>query len=72
MEGAFSVPLDVGIYAPHGEVHLAQPPRGVVRLLAVDGDFAQTATVCFDEFLELQEHAARPAAEIVDASENFD
>ena len=45
VEAALVVPADVGVDAAHGEVHLAQPPGGVVALLPVDGDVAEPAAV---------------------------
>jgi hypothetical protein len=67
---------DLRVDAADGEVHLREPPRRVVRLLAVDGDVAEFARVGFDELLALHEHAARAAARVVDAAlvgrEHFD
>ncbi len=42
---------DLCVDAADGEVHLGQPPGGVVRLLAVDGDVAELAAVRLDELL---------------------
>ena len=68
MEAALAVPLDVGVDAAHGEVHLAQPPGGVVRLLAIDGDVADAPAVLLHEAFGLHEHAAGAAARVVDAA----
>ena len=59
---------DLGVDAANGEVHLGQPPGGVVRLLPVDRDVADAAAVRLDELLALHEHAARAAAGVVDAA----
>jgi hypothetical protein len=59
---------DLCVDAADGEVHLGQAPRGVVRLLAVDGDVAELAAVGLDELLAANEHAARAAAGVVDAA----
>ena len=59
---------DLGVDAADREVHLGEPPGGVVRLLAVDRDVAELAGVRFDELLALHEHAAGAAARIVDAA----
>ena len=42
---------EVGVDAADGQVHLGQPPGGVVGLLAVDGDVAELAAVGLDELL---------------------
>ena len=64
-EGAFVVPLHLrGVDAADGEVHLGQPPSGLVAFLAVDGDVVDAALVFFDELFRLHEHAARAAAGI--------
>ena len=60
--------VNVGVDAADGQVHLGQPPRGVVRLLAVDADVAQPAAVGLHELLRLDEHAAGAAAGVVDAA----
>ena len=59
---------DLRVDAADGEVHLRQPPGGVVGLLAVDRDVAELAAVGLDELLALHEHAARAAARVVDAA----
>ena len=59
---------DLRVDAADGEVHLGQPPGGVVGLLAVDGDVAELAAVGLDELLAADEHAARAAAGVVDAA----
>ena len=56
----------VAVNAADRQVHLRQPPGGVVRLLAVDADVAHAAAVLGDELLRLHEHAAGAAARIVD------
>src|SRR5438093_2599916 len=50
------------------KVHLRQTPRGVVCFLAVDGNVAELAAVCFDKFLARHKHSAGTAAGIVNAS----
>jgi len=57
---------DLRVDTSDGEVHLCQPPGGVVRLLPVDGDVADLAAVGLDELLAGHEHAAGAAAGIVD------
>ncbi len=59
--------LDLCVDAADRQVHHAQPPRGVVRLLPVDRDVADPPLVRLDELLALHKHAARPTARIVDA-----
>ncbi|GIV04129.1 MAG: hypothetical protein KatS3mg015_2959 [Fimbriimonadales bacterium] len=59
---------DVSLDAADGQVHLAQPPGGVVRLLAVNADVADAPAVLLDELLGLNEHAAGTAAGVVDAA----
>ena len=59
---------DLRVDAADGEVHLGQPPGGVVRLLPVDGDVADAPAVRLDELLALDEHPAGAAAGIVDAA----
>src|SRR5438045_1396399 len=59
---------DLRVDAADGEVHLGQPPGGVVGLLTVDGDVADLSAVGFDKLLALHEHAARAAAGIIDAA----
>ena len=51
--------------AADGEVHLGQPPRGVIRFLPVNGDVANLAAVGLDELLAAHEHPARAAAGVV-------
>src|SRR5579871_6952427 len=67
---------DLGVDAPDREVHLGQPPGGVVRLLAVNGNVPDLPGVRLDKLLTLHEHAARSATGIVDAAlvgrEHFD
>ena len=60
--GAETLVLD----AVDGEVHLRQPPGLLDRLLAEDRDVLGVAVVLVDELLGLDEHAARPAARVVD------
>ena len=59
---------DLGVDAPDRQVHLRQPPGGVVALLAVDRDVADLAGVSLDEPLALHEHAAGAAAGVVHAA----
>ena len=59
---------DLRINAADGEVHLGEPPRRVVRLLAVDADLADVPAVLLDEALALHEHAAGAAAGVVHAT----
>ncbi len=60
--------LDVGVDAADGQVHLGQAPGGGVGFLAENRDVADSTAVGFDEFLALDEHAARTAAGVVDAA----
>ena len=64
---------DLALDAADGEVHPGEPPRGVVRLLAVDGDVAPRPAavpvaggVRADELHRLHEHPRRAAAGVVD------
>jgi len=59
---------EVALNAANGEVHLRQPPGGVVRFLAVDADVADFATVGLDELFRLNKHAAGTAAGVIDAA----
>src|SRR5690348_2030439 len=71
MERPLVVPGDAArVDAAHGKVHLAQPPSGVVTLLAIDGELADPAAVSFEETLGLDEHATRAAARVIDAALN--
>src|SRR5438132_1181619 len=67
---------DLSVDAAYREIHLRQTPRGVVRLLTVDGNVADPAAVRFDELLARHKHPAGTAARIVNASlvwsEHFD
>src|SRR5207302_8904992 len=64
-EGVSLLFAKVGFDAAEGEVHHGETTRGGVALLTVDADVAELATVGFDEFFRLHEHAARTAAGIV-------
>ena len=69
VEGVGVVRAEVGLDAADGEVHLAQPPGRVVRLLPVDGDVADACRRgASTNFSDLHEHAARAAAGVVDAA----
>ena len=57
---------EVGLDASDGQVHLRQPPGRVVQLLAVHGDVVPAPAMGLHEALGLDEHAARPAARVVD------
>jgi hypothetical protein len=68
---------DLAVDAADGEVHLREPPGGVVRLLAVDRDVGLglaagrvavpvAVRVGADELQRLNEHPARAAAGVVD------
>lgn len=70
---------DLAVDATDGEVHLGQPPGGVVRLLAVDRDvglhslghlaaIAVARGVRADELDGLHEHPRRAAARVVNAA----
>ena len=67
-EGVGVLGSEVGLDAPEGEVHDGEAAGGGVALLAVDADVAEFAAVGFHEFLALDEHAARSAGGVVDAS----
>lgn len=67
-EGVGVLGSEVGLDAPEGEVHDGEAAGGGVALLAVDADVAKLAAVGFHEFLALDEHAARSAGGVVDAS----
>ena len=59
---------DLAVDAANGEVHLGEPPGGVVRLLAEDADVGELAAVGLDELLRLHEHAGGAAAGVVHAT----
>ena len=61
---------EVGVDAADGEVHLRQPPGGVVGFLAVDADVADCRPPCASHELsrDLNEHAAGAAAGVEDAA----
>src|ERR1035437_8452391 len=61
-------PGDVGADAADGEVHVGQTPGGVVGLLAVDADVADSAAMLLDELLAADEHPTRTAAWVVNAA----
>ena len=74
---------DLAVDAADGEVHLRQPPCGVVGFLAPDADVAAGAAaiavagrMSLDEIDRLDEHSGRAAARVVDAAlpgfEHFD
>ena len=58
---------EVGLDAADGEVHVRQPPRRRVGLLAEDRDVGLLPTVRLHEAFGLNEHTRRAAAGIVDA-----
>src|SRR6266566_2251458 len=67
-EGVGLLFAEIGFDAADGEVHHGEAARGGVALLTVDADVAKLATVRFDEFFRLHEHAAGAAAGIVNAA----
>src|SRR5439155_18402476 len=67
-EGVRLLFAEIGFDAADGEVHHGEPAGGGVALLTVDADVAELAAVSFDEFFRLHEHAAGPAAGIVNAA----
>ena len=67
-EGVGVLGAEVGLDTAQGEVHHGEAAGGGVALLAVDGDVANLATVGFDEFFRLDEHAAGAAGGVVDAA----
>ena len=48
----------VAFDASNREVHLAEPPCGLVGFLSVDAEVGAPASVHFHEFIALYEHAA--------------
>ena len=66
MEGVGVLLAEVALNAANGQIHLGQPPGGVVRFLAVDADVADFAAVGLDELFRLDEHAAGAAARVID------
>ena len=56
---------DIGIDAAHCQVHLGQPPGGVVAFLTIDGDVADAATVLLHEAFGLYEHAPGATAWVI-------
>ena len=67
-EGVGGAVAEVGLDAAEGEVHLGQLPGGVGELLAVDRDVGALAAVGLHELGRLDEHAARAAGGVVDAT----
>src|SRR5690606_8305911 len=65
---AFVIPEYLRIDTANRQVHLGEPPGGVVALLPIDRDVADTAAVLEHELLALHEHAPRAAAGVIDAS----
>src|SRR5881628_1997174 len=59
---------DLCVDAADGEIHLGQAPGGVVGFLAVYRNVAELAAMGFDKLLAADEHAARTAAGVVDAT----
>ena len=68
VEGAFTVPDDVGFNAANGEIHFAEAPSGLVGFLAVDAEVGAAPAMSFREFFGLHEHAAGAAAGVKDAA----
>ena len=66
VERVFPAAGQVAVDAVDSQVHLGQAPGPLVGLLAVDGDVVAAAAVGEDELLRLDEHAARPAAGVID------
>src|SRR5947207_9532952 len=67
-EGIGLLFTEIGFDAANGEVHHGKAARGGVALLTVDGDVAEPASMRFDEFFRLHEHAAGTAAGVVNAA----
>ena len=67
---------EIPINTANGQVHLSQPPGGMVRFLAVDADVADSTAVGLDELFRLDEHSAGTAAWVIDSalvrSQHFD
>jgi hypothetical protein len=59
---------EVALDAANRQVHLRQPPGGVVGFLAVDRDVADAPAVGFDEALGLDEHPAGAATGVEGAT----
>jgi len=58
--------LNAAVDPADGQVHLGEPPSGVVELLAVDADITDPPAVGTDELLGLYKHAGGAAARVVD------
>lgn len=56
----------MGVEPPDCQVEPREPPRGVVRLLAVKGHSTGAATTGFDEHVALHEHSAGAATRVED------
>src|SRR5262249_30842588 len=59
------IPSNIRIDATYRQVHLGQPPSGVVAFLAVDGDIADTAAMLLHQALALHAHAPGTAARVI-------
>ena len=66
VEGVLPAFAEVAVDAVDGQVHLGEAPGALVGLLAVDGDVVPAAAMREHELLRLDEHAAGPAARVVD------
>ena len=55
---------EVSLNTANGKVHLRHLPCGRVGVLTKDGNLVDIATVVFDEFCRLDEHAAGAAARV--------
>src|SRR5262249_52020072 len=65
VESVSRLRAEVGLDASDGEVHLGQPPRRRVGLLAKDRNVPKPSPVLPDERLALDEHATRSATRVV-------
>ena len=58
---------EVSLNTANGKVHLRHFPCSRVGVLTKDGNLVDIATVVFDEFCRLDEHAAGAAARVINA-----
>ena len=68
VERAFAFPGDVRFNPSNREIHFAETPSGLVRLLAVDAQVGSAAAMHFGKFFGLHEHAAGAATRVINAT----
>ena len=68
-EGTFAVPFDLRtVDGANGEIHLGEPPCGLIAFLPEDGQVPDASLMFPHELFTLHEHAAAAAAGVHDAA----